>query len=103
MGGGFHPLTSIVFRAGQIEIGHQVERLGVGNVDAVQKGQKVHDDDERHQAHVDAPDHVALRGVRRAHDAELVVDQVSDVLGIVVAGDVGWRDVSTWHVKRVRV
>ena len=66
-----------------MQILEEMERPGVGDIDAVQEGQEIQDAQKWDQTPVDAGDHLPLRGVRRAADLELII------LGVRSAGMVG--------------
>jgi hypothetical protein len=61
----------------------QTEGLRIGNVDSVQEGQEIQNAKERHQVKVDAPHELALGGVRRAGDEELIGLSTTSDAGMV--------------------
>lgn len=63
----------VVLDPAELQIIRQMERLCVGNVDTIEKGQQVQQADEGQNVPVDARHHLFLGRMRRTHDTELVV------------------------------
>ena len=89
--------SGVVLGAGQIEVLLQLKNHGIGNVGAIEEGQKVEDAQHRNDADIDSGEELALGGVGRTWYLHVVgVVKVWTLrIGIVVV-------VACWMIGGVR-